>query len=286
MSVISDPSFLNKLYFYRYRINLKPEELIHLPLYKGSALRGAFGYALKKAICVVRETECDDCILKTKCVYSSIMESPMPEGHPYHRKYIRAPHPYIIIPQLTRQQYFSPDDLMFFEIVLIGKANEFLPYFIYTFTEMGRFGIGRERGRFDVISVDALALDGSSTEIFNSIDKLLKTTEHRIDYNLFVNSPKLSHLNGDDKKFRSDEVTILFETPARIKSDDRLATDLPFQLLIKRLIERAFILANLYCGAEFEDTEEFVKDSEHVEVVTNKLRWMDWERYSSRQGKS
>jgi len=77
-------------------------------------------------------------MVRLKCVYSLIMETPIPEDHPYHRKYKSAPHPYIIVPPLTRRQYFNPDNLMSFEIVLVGKANEYLPYFIYTFTEMGR----------------------------------------------------------------------------------------------------------------------------------------------------
>jgi CRISPR-associated endoribonuclease Cas6 len=267
---------LNHLYLHKYRINLKAKELIHLPLYKGSALRGVFGYALRRVVCAIKKSACDDCILRLKCIYSAIMETPISEDHPDFRKYKKAPHPYIIIPPLTRKQYFKPDDLISFEIILIGKANDYLPYFVYTFTEMGRIGIGRDRGKFEVVSVSALNLDGSGIEIFNGSKRTFRQPENRIDYTSFLSHA--SHL------FLKDEITLFFETPVRIKEkNDRLSKDIPFNLLIKRLSERSFLLAHLHCGAELEDFQEFAEGSETVETIRNKLRWVDWERYSTRQ---
>ncbi len=266
---------LTHLYFHKYRINLQAKELIHLPPYKGSALRGVFGYALKRVVCAIKNSRCDVCILRLKCVYSAIMETPIPEDHPHHRKYKNAPHPYIIIPSFTRRQYFKSDDPISFEIVLIGKASEYLPYFVYAFTEMGRMGIGKDRGKFDVASVEALNLDGSGMEIFSGMDGVLKPLNNRINYSLF----KKSGVGSRGK----DEITISFDTPARIKADDRLSSDIPFNLLIKRLSERAFLLAHFHCGAEMGNYEEYAKGSETVETVSNKLRWIDWERYSTRQ---
>jgi len=52
-------------------------------------------------------------------------------------------------------------------LVLIGKAIEFLPYFIFAFAEMGRHGIGVDRGRYKIDSItdqfgenDNLIFDG------------------------------------------------------------------------------------------------------------------------------
>jgi len=266
---------LNHLYLHKYRINLKPRDTIHLPSYKGSALRGIFGYALRRAVCASKSSECDDCMLRLKCVYSSIMESPVPEGHPYYRKYRSAPHPYVIVPPLTGRQYFTPDDPLFFEIVLIGKADEYLPYFVFTFTEMGRIGIGRNRGKFDVFSVEAIDSDGKRSEVFNGYTGILKASDNKIDYSHFEKAALLFPLK--------DEITLHLETPLRIKSDDKLARDLTFRLLISRLSERAYLLAHLYCGARLEDFESVAKDSGGVETVRSSLRWIDWERYSSRQ---
>ena len=199
------------------------------------------------------------------------METPIPKDHPDSRKYKNAPHPYIIIPPLTSRQHFEPGDGMSFEVVLIGKANEYLPYFIYAFTEMGRLGIGKGKGKFDVTSVQALDLKDQEKEIFNGT-KLLASLENRIDYKSFK-----------DEKFQGEEITLSFETPVRIKVNERLSSDIPFELLIRRLSERAFLLANLHCGAELDNFGKFAKGSEEVRIVRNKLHWQDWERYSSRQ---
>ncbi|MBI5206211.1 MAG: CRISPR system precrRNA processing endoribonuclease RAMP protein Cas6 [Candidatus Firestonebacteria bacterium] len=212
-------------------------------------------------------------MLKLKCVYSAIMESPVPADHPESRKYKNAPHPYIIIPPAAKKRYFKPGDILSFEFVLIGKANDYLPYFVYTFTEMGKLGIGHHKGKFDVASVEELRFDGSVIEIYNDNNKILKNPDNRIDYSFFKNK----EVNNNDA------ITIDFETPARIKVNDNLSSDLSFKVLIERLSERACLLAHFHCGAELVSFEEFAVDSGKVEIIDNKLEWVDWVRYSSRQ---
>src|SRR3990172_7002023 len=43
-----------------------------LPPYLGSTLRGSFGVAFKKVVCTLKDTACDQCLLKNRCVYSYI----------------------------------------------------------------------------------------------------------------------------------------------------------------------------------------------------------------------
>ncbi|MEW6418845.1 MAG: CRISPR system precrRNA processing endoribonuclease RAMP protein Cas6 [Nitrospirota bacterium] len=196
----------------------------------------------------------------------------MPEDHSYKRQYPKAPHPYVFVPPLTRKQIFETGDPLFFDIVLVGKANDYLPYFIYAFTEMGRIGIGKQRGKFYIISAEALDSEGTAKEIFNGNTNILKTSGNRIDYSFFL-----------DEGFAGDKISLSFVTPVRIIKNGRLSSDITFGLLIRRLAERALLLSHLHCGAELEDCEEFVRDAESVETVRNKLRWDDWERYSASQ---
>lgn len=61
-----------------YRIYFDKISSGRLPTFPGSAWRGAFGHALKKTACVVRDTPCSQCLLKNACAYSYIFETPPP----------------------------------------------------------------------------------------------------------------------------------------------------------------------------------------------------------------
>ena len=66
--------------FAQFKFFLKALNCISLPVYKGSTLRGAFGSTFKKVVCVTREKICNSCMLKEKCVYSYVFETPPPLG--------------------------------------------------------------------------------------------------------------------------------------------------------------------------------------------------------------
>lgn len=267
---------LKPLYLHKYRITIQPEEPITLPPYKGSALRGLFGHALRKTVCIQKDTDCQECLLRLKCVYSYIFETPIPENDPFCRKYSSAPHPYIITPPITTKRYFKEDDRLHFEAVLVGKANDYLPYFVHTFSEMGKMGIGKDRGRFKLINVSACQDDGSLTEIFNSSDSTLESASNKISSEILT-----SHFS-----LPTSHLTLTFETPVRIKDEgDLAAAELPFGLLIQRLYERAVLLSHYHCRGEMEDVDKPLDGADEVRIKENRLRWYDWERYSARKGK-
>ena len=74
-----------------YRFYFSTERPIRLPGFAGSAWRGAFGHALKKTVCVVRNTPCNQCLLKNACAYSVVFETPPPANAEKMRKYTAEP---------------------------------------------------------------------------------------------------------------------------------------------------------------------------------------------------
>lgn len=266
---MSDDIPLKYLYFYRYRINLCAREVIDLPPYKGNVFRGVFGYALRNIVCQAKHAECEGCRLRLQCVYSFLMGSPVSDDHPHAAKYKTPPRPYIIVPPLTRKRLFYPDEIFAFDITLVGTSNKYLSYFILAFIEMGKMGLGRNRGRFDVVTVEAIDADDAAQQVFCGRTGALKQIASEIRYETFENTMRAPN-----------KITIFFETQARIKQHDKLAPDIPFQLLIDRLSERAFLLAHFYCGAELADHMAFTEPAGTVETVADDLKWGDWKRYS------
>ena len=119
-----------------------------LPYYKGSTFRGAFGNALKRVACALKKQDCSDCILREKCIYSITFETDDRNNAPNGNKKIAAvPHPYVIEPPLTSHTDFDGGSTFCFSLLLFGEVNQYLPYFIYAFIEMGKTGIGKNIGR-------------------------------------------------------------------------------------------------------------------------------------------
>ncbi len=109
-------------------------------------LRGGFGHAFRRIICALKDKECTDCLLRQQCVYAYVFETPIPADAQIMRKYTAAPHPFILEPSTnSRKSYRKGEDLSF-GLTLIGRAADYLPYFIYAFEELGRIGIGKGRG--------------------------------------------------------------------------------------------------------------------------------------------
>ena len=271
--------------YQQFIFRLTARESIILPAYKGSTLRGGFGYAFKRVVCAIRNKECSDCILKEKCVYSYVFETPPPSDTKIMRKYKAAPHPFVIEPPPERRRGFKPGDEITFGLTLIGRAIDYLPYFVYTFDELGKIGIGKGKARYELKEVHC---DGK--QIYDSETKTLKSFEAA---SLDVGIPTFPHSGGfaEAKEkggkggFLSKQLTLNFLTPTRILYDSHLTIDLEFHILIRNLLRRLSLLYYFHCNGDLSewDFKGLIEQAKDVKVKEKKLRWYDWERYSGRQ---
>ncbi|MBI3060334.1 MAG: hypothetical protein HYY81_13715 [Deltaproteobacteria bacterium] len=88
--------------------------------------------------------DCDRCILRFKCAYPYIFDTPVPKDSTRMRKYQTAPHPFVIEPPLDTTTSYEPGSPLNFGLTLMGKAIDYLPYFIYTFERFWREGSYRQ----------------------------------------------------------------------------------------------------------------------------------------------
>src|SRR5262245_16728654 len=143
------------------QLTLQARDPLQLPSYKGSTLRGGFGTVFKETVCVVEHRDCARCLLRTRCAFPYVFDTPVPEDAARMRKYPAAPHPFVFLPPREEKTLYRPGETLTFALTLIGKGADFLPYFIYTFERLGeRYGLGKGRGRFSVESVAWLSPEG------------------------------------------------------------------------------------------------------------------------------
>ena len=163
-----------------------------------------------------------------------------------------------------RREY-DPGSRLIVELPLICRGIDYLPYFIFAFGEMGKRGVGRRRGKFELEEV--------------------RTKTGTIVYkggNIYRPEPiRWSDLLGDPLPER---VTLRFVTPVRIKYRERLCGDLEFHILMRSLLRRISLLTFFHCGRELEvDFRGLILQAQKVRVVESNLLWHDWLRYSHRQ---
>jgi len=265
--------------FAKFRFTIRAEEEISLPSYKGAVFRGGFGYAFKKIVCIQRaRKDCTDCILHRSCVYSYIFETSPPEDTKVLRLYRRIPHPFVIEPPLSDDRIIKQGDRVLFNLILIGKAVDYLPYFILTFAELGKQGIGRNRGKYILEKVKGLGENGEGNIIYTCEKQVLQNEYPLLD---------ASQLNHTKISKDSSQVELNFLTPFRVKFEGKITDNIKFHVILRNLIRRISSLLYFHCGEELEcDFKTYINEAERIKTISNDLQWFDWERYSTRQKQS
>ena len=111
-----------------FRMTLEAVDPLHLPGYKGSAIRGSFGHTFKKVVCPLREVDCQDCTISNKCVYAYIFETIANKNDPFLRNKDKASHPYIIRPPLDEREDYDAGEKLNFEL----RAGSIITLYLYS----------------------------------------------------------------------------------------------------------------------------------------------------------
>ena len=247
-----------------YRFTTRFTTRAMLPEFKGSTLRGAFGRALKNCACALRRQECPSCMLAPSCCHAFIFEGQSFPGIQGKQ------HPYVIEPDEDPRRDYAPDDTLTFNILLFGRANDYLPHVVYAVQEMGKDGLGKntstQQGRFILETV-------STAEQTIFADNILKNHE---------TPPELEVKAATGPTIR--EITVYCPTPLRLKYNNQLQDGLPFHVLIRAALRRISSLESAYSSGEPDlDYRGLVAEAAKVEQALTDCQWTDITRYSSKQ---
>jgi len=270
---------LERFCFSKYIFSITPKTTLFLPSYNGSTLRGGFGHAFRRIICAFKKKECTDCLLQHQCVYAYVFETPIPADAQIMRKYTAAPHPFILEPSTNSRKSCQKGEDLSFGLTLIGRAVDYLPYFIYAFEELGRIGIGKGRGKYELREVAEEGCEGDVLRkkrvIYSGDTKLLTQTNPPIRWSdIVINHP-----------LPPNAISVSFITPTRIKYKNSLTKDLEFHVFFRNLLRRISLLSYFHCNHRIDDSgfKDLIQRARDIKTVKHSLYWHDWERYSNRQ---
>lgn len=257
----------------RFRFTLQAVDVLTLPDYKGSTLRGGFGHSFRKVVCTMGPIPCATCLLHFKCPYPRFFETPVSEKTPPFMRGVKTgPQPFVLEPPLENKRIYQSGEKLEFILILIGRAIEYLSYFVYAFYQLGVMGIGRGKGKFRLQQVDFFS-EGWQT-VYTHTTQLLSLND------TYVNSRPAVTENATAK-----QVILTFLTPTRIKVKGHLTTEISFRELTVHLLRRVNSLAYFHTKSPtiVWDWQTVLEAADNVSLKNQQLQWVDWERYSNRQ---
>lgn len=250
-------------------------ETVQLPHYRGSSLRGAFGLALKKALCLLPKNDCGACGLRSKCVYMYVFNTNPDLCLVDAGRYRDAPHPFNFQLQVDRDQVLERGQAFTFKITLTGRAIHWLPSFVHAFQIMGRLGVGKGRGRFELIGV--VALDGRGAPV-----QTIFPEPRMKEPPMVLGVQEAIALGAEFGSGRELRLRLL--SPLRMQSNGSLCRELTFGTLFRTILRRLENLLHFHCdGPAFVEWGAWKEKIDHITTLWSHLRWHDWERYSKRQ---
>lgn len=268
---------LNSFRLARYRFDVEAIEPLRLPPYKGSTLRGGFGYAFKKMVCGQGDWRaCTPCKRGNECPYGYIFETSVPKDSAVLSNLQDVPIPFVIEPPADRRTTFNAGDRLTFDVLLVGRAINYLPYFLLAFQELGRMGIGQTPGRYVLQRIMAVHPWKDTQEIvYDGVDV------HVGGRDLSVSYVDIAACAAD---LPADCLTLRFLTPTRIKYNDRFTEKPDFHVIVRALLRRISSLSYFHCGQLWDaDFRGLIAAAQGVQTARTAVEWVDWERYSTRQ---
>lgn len=294
---------LPDVHYQRLRFCLTARQEAFLPAFKGSLLRGAFGHALRRTVCVMGPQQpCPTCMLRRQCAYPRLFETliePEENVPRFLRGLPTAPRPYVFEPFDERRLYRAGETLQF-DFILLGQAIDLHPFAIFAVSQMAEQGLGFKRMPFRLEQVFWQNLEGERQSPKNNPPENLPIVsaqgENNHGWQLLYEgatkrllatptpqSPSARQVSTADLPFETYHLRFL--TPTRLKFKNDLTIDFTFRMLVFKMLRRVLELAHFHMPGAAIDWEfhPLLVAADAVKVVQRDLRWLDWERRSNRQ---
>ena len=191
---------------------------------------------------------------------------------------------YTVTPPMPTHERLDPGDSFAMGITLMGDGLEFLPYFILAMNEVGRVGVGRGRGKFNLSSIIAVNPLGEEVELVLAPDDNLVCVP-----GLVVAWDDVERVVEDVAaalRHQKNQLTLRFLTPLRLQEKDNLFRMPDFSVFFRRLLYRIDDLGRQLAGQERRDRDEVAhlnSLADKVRLVSSETSWQELWSWSSRR---
>jgi len=255
------------------RFELKFEAPLRLSPYYASTLRGGLGLRFRKLVCVQPQIKnCRDCGLLHACAFPYVFETPLPPT------VANAPHLQEVSPYVLRTgsapAHLAAGDTLTFELLLFGKAIDYLPYFVISYRQLGNSGLGAERARFALTHVIDETPNGFAQVLYAGDSGVINLEPSRVTLAELL--PRSTN--------QVERISVRFLTPTRIKSHSKITNTPTFRDLLASLLRRLAQLVIVHGHTQWSvDEKTILAQAEVIETTGSQIKPVTWSRFSSRQ---
>ncbi len=283
-----------------FRFTIAPVQSLEVPaVNKGNMLRGGFGHAFRRLCCIPQCRDTKTCPLAASCPYKAVFEPSPPPGADRLSKNQDIPRPFVFRAPQTHQTRFEKGERFEFDLVLIGRALDFLPYLVLSFRELAGEGLGLNRAKCTLEKVEEIGVSSNGAGADDSFvgpdprvrpdTRLVYSVEDQTfraigsasaDRWIKTRLPQFSDANGNASVER---VTIRFLTPTFLRADGVVVRHPDFHHLFKRLRDRISALSTFFGDGPLDiDFRGLGKCAEKVRTVSAQTDWVERFRTSSK----
>jgi len=278
------------------RLKITPLHTLRLPAEnKGNTLRGAFGSAFRRLVCISQCQCASRCPLDETCPYKVIFEPSPPSGKGRLTGNQDAPRPFVFRPPITTKTSYLPGEEFEFGLRLFGMAVDYLPYFVLAFRKIMTEGFGLNRAPCQLEDVRAVTQRSApigvphEVPVYSSQDELFRMpgsfalSEWVQDRFGQLSGVESVTTDGHRAEPERRKIKIRFLTPTSLKFEERAVREPEFHHLFKRVRDRLNALCTFYgAGSIDTDFRQIGKRSEQIRTVNLDLSWVERSRRSSK----
>ena len=263
-------------------------ELVQLPPYAGSTLRGALSAATKSVTCMGKQSRgcTQSCQLPHECFYGNLFETPHTLSTPSRvRSSKYSPHPVLITPPEDGGLLY-PGDTLSFSVTLFGQARHHVPRLVASLARMAQLGIGKNRGKLGLKSVSDHY--SKKTVWCQEEPDTLNTAPLSPSTILLEQEPKV--IEEKDKNLQDMKIRLFLETPLLIKYKGKSYHDFELPVFVQAVVDRMVLMASCHGTAPSYEQIRGLTDCWYsftqeldVEGLQTRTTLMSTSRFSGRQ---
>ena len=273
-----------------FRFTLAPVQPLEVPaINKGNMLRGGFGHAFRRLCCVPQCKDAKTCPLAVSCPYKAVFEPSPPLGAERLSKNQDIPRPFVFRAPQTQQTRFEAGQRFEFGLVLIGRALDFLPYFVLSFRELAAEGLGLNRAKCNLERVKQVKAFSNGTGLQDCQSVVIYTAEDQLFRAASVPSTdewiksRLHDAFVREVDSGAKRLTMRFLTPTFLRADGEIIHRPDFHHVFKRLRDRINALSTFFGGGPLDaDFSKLGRRAEKVRTVASEVKWVERYRTSSK----